>query len=71
MRCLLCCSDAFVAPSENAVGQLMRRKSDLNYKILQTSSSVVFDDYSDSLLLIQTFYVYKLLIRFSLCFHLQ
>ena len=37
------CSDVFDAPSNNAAGQLMRRKSDLNSKILHTDSSVLLD----------------------------
>jgi len=40
MQYLLFFSDVFLPPNENAVGQLMRRKSDLNSKILQNSSSV-------------------------------
>jgi len=43
--CLLFDSDAFVAPSDSAVGQLMRRKSDLNYKILESSSPVLTSYY--------------------------
>ena len=35
------CSDKFGAPSDGAVGQLMRRKSDLNTKILHTDSPVL------------------------------
>jgi len=35
------CSDVFTSQGDNAAGQLMRRKSDLNTKILHTDSSVV------------------------------
>jgi len=35
-------------PSESAVGQLMRRKSDLNSKILQTCSTVCLSPFLPS-----------------------
>ena len=42
--CLLFCSDTFVPPCDSAVGDLMRRKTDLNSKILQSRTTVLLID---------------------------